>query len=468
MYPEYTMPAATPSADETKGLSQSMHNPHNAGQSTRPKYDSPPRPEHFVVRKGPEGNTIVPLIPIDMLPDYVELVGVPRVLTIKETTSMKNLGEYIKQPGQYRLHFVASPLEKAYDTPSNDGKEVLGKAADEDSSFQREKPALEILPDNLTGTSGSGSGSAKKTVRPETKTRSKAAPVQAPPPAVPTPPRRVLDWADDTESVSTDDFSGAENSSGSSRNNGKRRDNRQDKTMSEMEKSTAETADRMLKVAAAASAHRLAPTRSASAPMTSSSSGKKKTSKPKFSRPAGSLCRHWCQTGQCSFGTDCRYTHQMPVTLEDLADVGLMELPVWWRKLAGLPSEGTIDVRIFSAASAVAAGSSDSGSSSSSRKKSPGPASAGASPVVYLSKKTKLRAHNEERRLAEEFHAVRLGVERAQASASPVPIAGENGKRKMGSGSAGILAKKPQQEAEPVVARVVPASEPVVEKLVDI
>lgn len=300
---------------------------------------------------------------------------------------------------------------------------------------------------------------------------SKSSRAQGPLPVMPPPPRRVLDWAEDTESVSTDDFSGAENSSSSNSSDNKRRSVSKGKSTKSKEKSTAETAQRMLEVAAAASAHRLAPHlahRSTSAPAVAlsaeavaknnggSNNGKKsnKGNKSKPARPAGSLCRHWCQTGQCSFGTDCRYTHQMPVTLEGLSDVGLTELPGWWRKSAGLPVEGTIDVRIFSAAGAAAATS-----ISNSGKKSPGPASGGGSATgtVSQSKKVKMKNDKEERKTAEEVHSVRLGIERARANASPVPVSSESGKRKMANGNA-LQAKKAQQ-----VQHQLP-----VEKLVDI
>ncbi|KAK2745817.1 zinc finger dna-binding protein [Colletotrichum kahawae] len=423
--------AAAPPPEDKRGLSQSMHNPHNDISSSEKARQFVSWPRHFIIRKGGTRNSLVPVIPIDLLPDYVEIIGLPKELTISETVGMSNLGEFPKPSSDLQLNFV-SPAAQTRDSML-ECIEAPAKA-----------PNITTKPTADTGV----------------RNPSKSSRAQDPPPIMPPPPppRRVLDWAEDTESVSTDDFSGAENSSGSNSSYNKRRGVFTDKSTKSKEKSTAETAQRMLQVAAAASAHRLAPHlahRSTSAPAValstdavaknngSSTNGKKNTKsiKSKPARPAGSLCRHWCQTGQCSFGTDCRYTHQMPVTLEGLTDVGLTELPGWWRKSAGLPVEGTIDVRIFSAAGAAAATSISNGG-----KKSPGSASGGgsATSTVSQSKKTKMKNDKEERKMAEEVHSVRLGVERARANASPVPVSSESGKRKMANGNA-LQAKKAQQ-----------------------
>ncbi|KAF6845281.1 Tubulin-specific chaperone E [Colletotrichum musicola] len=395
---------ALPNRDK-RGLSESMHNPRTDGDSL----SSPPQPTYFIIRKSspqdPFG-TLVPLIPVDMLPAQVEVVGASRSLTIAETVGMSNLGAFDKPPGQYRLRFTSIQAEP-----------------------------IAIKPD--------GSKSTAKLAPPLQRNKSTPGPqARAPPPVMPPPQRPVLDWAEDTESVSTDDFSGAETSSGSSNNIANRRRGQQVTMARLKEKTTAQAADRLLEIAAAATAFH----RTANSNNNNNSKKPPKPSKSKVGRPPGSLCRHWCQTGQCSWGTDCRYTHQMPMTLEGLSDVGLTELPSWWRKSAGLPVEGTIDVRIFSGAA-------------SGGKKSPGPTSTPGGTVSSLanpSKKSKLKAEKEDRKTAEEIHLLRLGIERAQATASSALMAGDGGKKKPGAGNAQMQPKNAQQHCVEV------------EKLVDI
>ncbi|OLN81117.1 Tubulin-specific chaperone E [Colletotrichum chlorophyti] len=372
-----------PTLLDKKGLSQSMHNPQAEDGPSKTPHSSWPRPEHFIVREGGSKGTfdaIVPLIPADLLPDYMEIVGVPRKMTIGDTAGMSNLGTFAKPEGRFQLRFVS--------LPPAEGCTARG------------------LPQPNTGNPGVATWVSKPSACPS------IPPSLARPAPIPAP--RILDWAEDTDSVSTDDFSASEpsapfssrSSSGSVNNKrssqGRHSLNRQEET--------GEMAERMLEPTSAASADQ-------NLKDTSSYNSNGRPAKPvrsKVPRPAGSLCRHWCQTGQCSWGTECRYTHQMPVTLEGLWDVGLTELPAWWRRAAGLPVEGTIDVRIFAAAAAAVAGGG---------KKSVPLAlgvSASSPTVAAPSKKAKAR---EDRKTAEEFHLFRLGVERMHTQAASVGMA---------------------------------------------
>ncbi|KAL0936485.1 zinc finger DNA-binding protein [Colletotrichum truncatum] len=448
--------SAHPPNQGKRGLFQSMHNPQNDGVPAKDNWPGVPWPEHFIIRKGVNQSTLVPLIPVDLLPSYVEIVGLPRDMTIRETVGMSNLGEFTKPPGHFQLHFM-SPSEYQYGNRVCEDKDPLATIMVQ--SEEEQKPLAVKCP--------SSPGIAHYIVPTATvKTGQPAqAPTRAPPPVIPLPPRRVLDWADDTESASTEDFSGAEYSSASTNeNSSKRRPDLQ------MEKNTATGSEKdcMGQTATATAVYHPTLNRSASAPVATpaqinanyssdNTAGNKKgvkAGKPKASRPAGSLCRHWCQTGQCSFGRDCRYTHQMPITLEGLVDVGLAELPAWWRKAAGLPVAGTIDVRIFSAtypsATAVVVEGGRSG------KKSPSIASTGASMMIATqqSKKARMRVEKE-RKMAEEVHSVRLQVEKAQATASSVTVEKENGKRRIDPVFMHMKGESARQQA-------------VIEKLVDI
>ncbi|KAI1213982.1 uncharacterized protein F4807DRAFT_410026 [Annulohypoxylon truncatum] len=41
-------------------------------------------------------------------------------------------------------------------------------------------------------------------------------------------------------------------------------------------------------------------------------------------------CKHWCHRGTCRWGAQCRYAHAMPATPEGLREVGLSHHPAWW------------------------------------------------------------------------------------------------------------------------------------------
>lgn len=77
----------------------------------------PPNPLFVIVRPGferittdgeliAEPGTIVPLVPVDLLPPWVAIEGVPRHLTPEQTTGMTNLGLYHRESEGYQLRFL--------------------------------------------------------------------------------------------------------------------------------------------------------------------------------------------------------------------------------------------------------------------------------------------------------------------------------------------------------------------------
>ncbi|RTE70470.1 hypothetical protein BHE90_015137 [Fusarium euwallaceae] len=77
-----------------------------------------PGPLFFLVRPGleqitPNGQvlvhpgTAVPLIPTDMLPEWLEIIGVPRYLSQEQTEDMINLGPFHAEAGTYQLKFAS-------------------------------------------------------------------------------------------------------------------------------------------------------------------------------------------------------------------------------------------------------------------------------------------------------------------------------------------------------------------------
>ncbi|KAK1965572.1 hypothetical protein LY78DRAFT_658166 [Colletotrichum sublineola] len=424
-----------------RGLSQSIHNPQTDN-------DWQLRPRHFIVR---EGGTIVPLVPVDQLPMCIKIHGVPREMGIEDTTGMSNLGMFTKPEGLFQI----CPLTPTNGKPSSSiGPSQIDPSALDDRTCLQQTERLRgtahetIFEAQVTRwVSEPMTGDAQ--VRPSRPTMATET-TQSQPPMRELPVPRVIDWAEDTESVSTDNFSATdEDRSASSTPNtvvtSMKEGQAQRVPLPRKEKSAAEIADRTLEVGRTQCTTRQAPqSRTGTQSSACGTVKPPRSGKQKVTRPAGSLCRHWCQTGQCSWGTECRYTHQMPVTLEGLADVGLTELPGWWRQAAGLPVEGTIDVRIFAAAASVATGAG---------KKNPPPTLASGTTIAvpaHSSRKARSKAEREERKMAEEVHAVRLGLERAQTAA---------GKKKLGLG---------QVQAQQVQAGNIQPLFEEVEKLVDI
>ncbi|RGP74349.1 transcription factor [Fusarium longipes] len=91
-----------------------------------------PKPEFFLIRPGaekitPTGRVIVqpatavPLIPVDLLPEWVEVVGVPRSLSAEETKDMGNLGVVHEEQHTYRLQF--DPISEDEVCASNEAEE---------------------------------------------------------------------------------------------------------------------------------------------------------------------------------------------------------------------------------------------------------------------------------------------------------------------------------------------------------
>ncbi|TLS24448.1 hypothetical protein PpBr36_08770 [Pyricularia pennisetigena] len=63
--------------------------------------------------------------------------------------------------------------------------------------------------------------------------------------------------------------------------------------------------------------------------------------KKKIKTPgARRYCHYWCHHGVCKWGAECHYHHAMPATGEGLREVGLKDYPPWWAELSG-PSMGT-------------------------------------------------------------------------------------------------------------------------------
>ncbi|KAI6351817.1 hypothetical protein MCOR25_009727 [Pyricularia grisea] len=62
---------------------------------------------------------------------------------------------------------------------------------------------------------------------------------------------------------------------------------------------------------------------------------RKKTKIPESRR----FCHNWCHRGACKWGAECHYLHAMPATRECLREVGLRDYPRWWAELSGASTD---------------------------------------------------------------------------------------------------------------------------------
>jgi len=321
-----------------KGIQSSKHNPlkegthmasnGGAGHSTTTTTTTAhgigtqtgPRPTHFLIR--PRLSTsdpayIVPLIPADLLPEYIDIDGVPRHLTAAQTTGMECIGA-VDRPvssARYNLRFlpigttqgkgeVSTPVAKAH------GIEMDSFSTSSSGSGHGEGTSSTSL--SLPSSDTEADIHSVKSSKKKKKKKKKS--------DLPSP--KVTRKADSS-------------SSGSS--------------------PTPSSVDRILASASAAAAHHLtAPVgkknkkdkqQQATKPGPDSSQEKEKE-KDKITPPpqahqqqangtpanmgnTGNYCRHFCHHGTCKWGIQCRYQHTMPTTPEGLREVGLREWPAW-------------------------------------------------------------------------------------------------------------------------------------------
>lgn len=230
-----------------------------------------PKPLFFIIRPGQEQITskgqliteprsIVPLIPVDLLPPWVVVEGLPSQLTTEDTAGMTNLGSFHKENESFQLRFLSVEQEEG---------EQLEPADDTDASTISGSEPEEASPQHISS--------------PETSNASpEASPSQPQPKPQPQPqskPRAPQGLACS-------------------------RHNPQNNTPP---------------------SHQLPTT----------SPARQSIAKPKLSAPT-TYCRHWCNHGTCKWGIACKFTHEMPTTLEGLCSVGLTDYPTWWRTATAL------------------------------------------------------------------------------------------------------------------------------------
>ena len=310
-----------------KGLQQSSHNPIN---DTFPSITMALRPTHYLVRPrlSPQAPAIcVPLIPIDLLPELVELAGVPRNLTAAQVVGMHNVGTYERPADCYKVNILSSPApvtEKTAKVKKNGGGAPLVRDETSTSGRSTSDDETSFGVSARTGSMSQPSSDTddNKGLKIKGAAKKKAAKTQ-----------KAQAQAQAQAQVKTNTKAKAPAAPGPS------------------------AAERILASASTASAHHLVPSKKGKV-------NKQQTQKPAVVEPGPSVvlnvipntsntnqsnptttasstwaaspprkvgyCRQYCLHGSCRYGNKCFHRHEMPTTLEGLQSVGLEEWPQWY------------------------------------------------------------------------------------------------------------------------------------------
>ncbi|OIW35548.1 hypothetical protein CONLIGDRAFT_676461 [Coniochaeta ligniaria NRRL 30616] len=252
----------------------------------------PPRIHHFIVRpeivkRLPTGLVVeqhlVPLIPFDELPEWLDVVGIPRQLTPEQTTGLSNLGCFERQ-GVHDVEIIIDEAES--DAGADDAEQTPVSAVDIG------KPPAVV--------GGAAAQPGLQSSRWADAMNDNGLPCK---PDAPTAPTAAATQA----AVHPADRMIAHISPPSASPNNAPREN-----------------------------HPKTTTHPPS-PANSSTSSTPSPTHPKHPPKKRNYCRHWVHHGTCKWGPYCRFAHAMPATPSGLAEVGLRDFPSWWTAaVAGL------------------------------------------------------------------------------------------------------------------------------------
>ena len=282
-----------------------------------------PQPLFFLVRPGvttqtPSGSIhkqpgpIVPLIALDDLPDWIDIVDAPRELAVEQTVGLGNLGTIAKADGTYTVRIAYS----ADEVPAEAGKQSwadLVETAAQGGGQQQRVPASSAVSTVTTGGVGRGQGQQQSQSQPQPQSLQ---PQQGKVADIHPADRMRAHWNVGQHARNV----GLE---GSIHNQPP-----QPKSSAATVPSPAAPQHHHHHQADELASHSVTAT-SVQAVVAQTSSSQA-TPQPARIQTHDEYCRHWCHHGTCKWGQQCRYKHAMPTTAEGLVEVGLSEFPTWW------------------------------------------------------------------------------------------------------------------------------------------
>ncbi|KAK7952388.1 uncharacterized protein PG986_008116 [Apiospora aurea] len=347
------------------GGSPRMHRPHPYHAAAGPF------PRHFLVRPATTKHTasgtittpgpMVPLIAVDQLPEWIDIAGVPRELTVEQTMGLQNLGSVVV-PGEaaeyyeVRLHqdvrFVKSSsssshsaLKRRESSKNNSSSllmdpdaaslapsetDLLGSGSSSQHAHRKQSDLVTVVngtsghhssnmnnPDDSTSSalnSSSETSYSSSSTEPATShTRSKKPPT-----------KKGKEKASKTETTAANSSKGLQGNT---------------TTIKPPEPLPPHhhPASRLLSAIAPtplySPAHPQQQQQQTAPNPHSPHDPHNPNSKSSSQRHQRAIvhCRHWCHHGSCKYGPDCRYEHEMPRTHERLREVGLADWPNWYK-----------------------------------------------------------------------------------------------------------------------------------------
>ncbi|KAI1660201.1 hypothetical protein F4813DRAFT_401166 [Daldinia decipiens] len=299
--------------------SQQRANNSDSISGPRPTQNQIPLPHYFIVRPGTIKHTasgtvttpgpIVPLVAVDQLPEWLDLFGVPRELSVEQTVGLRNLGTAVRNPKFYQVYMrsdlQASPAahQGGYHTQTEQGQRNRVQGTNNSTLVPVDIPTTSTSPSTSSSTSLTSADptsesspttngpntQATNTSNPHTKpvktsqhprfpSTSNSTPPTNPYPLIPAPAPAHFLWYPPSTSTST---------------------------------STTRSKPHPHPL------HLHLPRPSTHSHHTNGS-------------PSSPYCKHWCHRGTCRWGAHCRYAHEMPTTAAGLRDVGLAHHPAWY------------------------------------------------------------------------------------------------------------------------------------------
>lgn len=324
-----------------------------------------PYPEHFIVRPGPtgRGETIVPLIAVDHLPDWIQLAGVPRELDTEQAVGLINLGlvagdgvstyEVRLRADRIRAIMTGHAEEEDDEEPlapsdsvSEKGKQV-GKEQDEEAPTSGPQEKVSKIKAEKTQVKALGEAQQEE-LDLLTGTVKRALAVETAPPSK----NEARAWSDDSKGASPSRASATTGNQTklSAMQHEDQPDEDKKKPSPEPTLSASRHNPAGAGAAAAAGDHPARRERPIRPHLTEEMRDTRPRRlavvprlKDKFlgANPDTVFCRHWCHHGTCKWGWQCRHQHRMPETHEGLRQVGLKAFPTWYLLLVasggGLP-----------------------------------------------------------------------------------------------------------------------------------
>ncbi|KAI6477280.1 hypothetical protein MCOR17_000608 [Pyricularia oryzae] len=261
----------------------------------------------------------VPMIPVDILPEWIEIVGLPRSLRDDHAVGLTSLG-HIEQPQdtlEVRIHRVDPSVHRravphAHASHLSSGR--IGASIANNMELHKREPVRVVPSDQvMTTTLGELKKQQKERLNIDV-------------------PRKL-----EAEMPSTQSRQAAKEAPASSKHGPVDAPDDLSSPVHAHSDLSVKMTTKTGSVPAASSFQDQQPSSrglqlSGSEHMRKSMHGSRKKTKIPGARR---FCHHWCHYGVCKWGAECHYHHAMPATREGLREVGLKDYPRWWAELSG-------------------------------------------------------------------------------------------------------------------------------------